>query len=104
MKFKNSKMIQKEFEKREIKFLSPTRETLKVNGRLFYNEGSRSWSIIRLKKEILHEFPQLKEKRSKFGYMIAIYRSFDDLKKNIMEFEKKEKIVPMLLTFRREEE
>ena len=85
---------------KETVFLSPTRDTLKVSGDLFYSEGSQSWNIIRLKKEILHEFPQLKEKRGgNFGYNITIFRTFDDLDKAVKGFEKREEVVPMLLVF-----
>ena len=82
---------------KEFKLLYPKKEVVRARGILSYDEGQQSWSIIRLKKEIKSEFPQLKEKSRKFGYMMNFYKSFKDLKKDIKELEKKGNIVPMLL-------
>ena len=82
--------------------LSPVRENLQINGKLVYNEHSQSWGIIRLKKEILHEYPQLKEKRGKFSYVMIIPKSFKDIKKFVKEYEDNQKAVPLLLFFSKE--
>jgi hypothetical protein len=78
-------------------FLSPKKETLKIKGNLFYNESAQSWSVIRFKKEILQEFPQLKDKRGSFGYFMVMNRTFGDMKKEISEIEKKGDVLPILL-------
>jgi len=89
----------KEKENSSFVFISPKPETVIVNGDLFYSESRQAWSIIRFKKELLHEFPQLKEKRINFGYTIIIHRSYEELKKAISKFEKNKEVTPMLLSF-----
>ncbi len=86
-----------------IKFLSPRSGSLKVRGKISYDESKRSWSIIRIKREIREEFPQLLQRREKFGYIMTFSRSFEDLKENIKNLEKKKEAVPMLLMFCKEE-
>jgi len=83
--------------KETVTFLPPTKETLKIKGNLFYNEGAQSWSVIRFKKEILQEFPQLKEKRGSFGYFMVMNRSYKDMKRKIAELEKSQEVLPILL-------
>ena len=90
-----------DIENEKFTFLAPTRETLKIVGRLFYSEGNQAWTFMRLKKEILQEFPQLKEKRSNFSYVIILPRSYGDMKKITIKMEKKHEIVPMLMFFAR---
>ena len=81
------------------KILKPKHDTLNVCGALSYSEGQRAWNLIRLKHDLLREFPQLKERREKFEYKLVMHRSFEDLKKAIKEIEKDKKVIPMLLFF-----
>jgi len=67
------------------KILRPKQETLNISGNLSYSEGNRAWNVIRLKQDILKEFPQLKERREKFDYNMIMHHSFKDLKKAIAE-------------------
>ena len=60
----------------EKRTLTP-RRIIDVEGKLAYAEGFQSWNLLRLKKEIVNEFPQLKEKRSAFSYRLAFFRSFE---------------------------
>jgi len=80
-----------------VTFLPPKKETLKVKGNLFYNESAQSWSVIRFKKEVLQEFPQLKEKRGSFGYFMVMNRSYKEIKREMAELEKKQEVLPILL-------
>ena len=65
-----------------------------------YSEGNQAWSVMRLKKELLHEFPQLKEKREQFLYKMIIHRSLEGLKEEIGKLEcSKDEVVPVLLFF-----
>lgn len=89
---------------KEIKLLSPQRETLRINGKLSYKEGTQAWSLLQLKKEILLEFPQLKEKRGKFCYMMTFHRNFKEIKKELAELEEKNEVMPILLLFGKEKE
>ncbi len=80
----------------EVVILSPSRQNIKINGKLHYNEGAQSWNLIRLKKEVLHEFPQLREKSASFGYTMIISKS----KEGFEELIQKEKDgLPILLFF-----
>jgi hypothetical protein len=89
------KLIQKE------SFLVPQEEPIVVNGKMFYSEGEQSWNVLRLKNEVLKEFPQLKEKREKFGYTLLISKTKNDVKKVLAEVEKTGAI-PILLFFNKE--
>jgi hypothetical protein len=81
----------------EKRTLTP-RNVVDVQGNLYYDEKSRAWSIIRLKSELVKEFPQLKEKRSKFSYQLAYYRTIEELEKTIKELKrKKEEVLPVLM-------
>jgi uncharacterized protein Yka (UPF0111/DUF47 family) len=81
------------------KLLRPIHETLRVKGELSYSEGNQAWNVIRLKKDLLKEFPQLKEKRKKFSYKIIMHRSFRELKKEINDLEKEGDAIPIFLFF-----
>ena len=79
----------------ELRFLKP-RETLNIAGKLIYKESLGSWNILHLRKEILDIFPQLKERRGKFGYAMYYNRSAEELKKLLEELEKDD-LTPILL-------
>ncbi len=76
--------------------LKPKHETLEVGGEISYSEGRRAWNLIRLKHDLLKEFPQLKERREKFNYKMIMHRSFEDLKKAISKMDKDD-AVPIFL-------
>jgi hypothetical protein len=80
-----------------MKILKPKHETLEIEGKLSYTEGHRAWNVIRLKNELLQEFPQLKERRKKFGYKLVMHRSFKDLRKEIKSMENRGEAVPILM-------
>ena len=70
-------------------------------GKLHYNESFQAWNLLRLKKEIVDEFPALKEKRSEFSYKLMFCRSFEDLLKLVKKL-KGEEVMPLLLWLFRE--
>ena len=72
------------------------RKIINIDGKIAYGEGFQSWNLIRLKKEIINEFPQLKEKRSSFSYKLIFHRTFEELLKEIKKL-KNENVMPMLL-------
>jgi uncharacterized protein with von Willebrand factor type A (vWA) domain len=78
--------------------IKPKHETLELQGELSYSEGLRAWNLMRLKKDLLKEFPQLKERREKFSYKMIMHRNFNDLKKAVENLENKE-IIPIFLFF-----
>lgn len=86
-------------EKETKTFISPKRDPIKTNGKVSYWEGQQAWSIIRLKQEILQEFPQLKEKSCPVGYQLRFYREFDELEKALKEIKKTSGVPPVLFWF-----
>ncbi len=60
--------------------------------------SSQAWNVIKLKKELFDEFPELKEKRSSFSYSLKFFRSEEELEKAYKKFKKtKDKAMPMIL-------
>lgn len=79
----------------ERKALAP-KKIIDVEGKLAYAEGFQSWNILRLKKEIVNEFPQLKEKRSNFSYKLIFCRNHEELLNHIKKL-KNDSVMPMLM-------
>ena len=73
------------------------RNCIDIDGKILYSEGDQAWNLIRLKKEVLNEFYQLKEKRLKFSYQMIYYRVYEDLEKAIKELKKQNKALPVIL-------
>lgn len=86
----------------ERQFLRPRHDALKIEGKITYKESTRAWSLMRLKKDLILEFPQLKERRSRFSYKMVLFRSYHLLQKELKEMEKKEEPLPLLLFFYKE--
>lgn len=78
-------------------FLIPQQEPTHIDGKVFYNESDQSWSIIKLKRDVLKKFPQLKEKQAHINYKMIIHRTHEDAKKAIINI--KEGMIPILLFF-----
>lgn len=76
--------------------LMPTK-ILEVEGKMFYSESDQAWNTIRFRSEILNEFPQLKQKRSKFKYKMKYFRTFEEFEKEIKELMEKGEFMPVLL-------
>ncbi len=87
-----------------VVILSPGNQILEIDGKLFYNEGSQAWTIIRLKRELVHKFPQLKDKRSNFGYKMIMHDSLNSLKAMVRDIEKNGGKIPVLLFFCKKEQ
>lgn len=67
-------------------------------GKIAYSESAQAWNVIKLKKELFDEFPELKEKRSNFSYKLKCFRDEEELEKVYQEFKKtKHKILPLIL-------
>jgi hypothetical protein len=52
---------------------------------------------MRLGKEIIHEFPQLKERTSSFGYKMVLFHEYDDLEKSLRKLKREGEALPILL-------
>ena len=78
-----------------MKPLSP-KKLIDIQGKIAYAEGFQAWNLIRLKKEIIDEFPQLREKRSSFLYRVVFHRTHEELLKEIKKLRNYD-VMPMLL-------
>ncbi|MBS3073168.1 hypothetical protein J4477_05025 [Candidatus Pacearchaeota archaeon] len=74
------------------------RTNINSEGKIAYHEGFQAWNTIRLKKELFEEFPQLKEKRSKFSYKLIYPRDVKAFEEFIKEIKKSQtKTMPILM-------
>jgi len=74
------------------------RKAINSQGKVNYSEGFQAWNVLNLKKELFEEFPQLKQKRSKFCYEIVYHRDPKEFEKAIKEMVKGGKnVMPLLL-------
>ncbi len=81
----------------EFKILQPCRDVLDIKGKIAYGDSSKTWSNIRLKKEVVDEFPALKERRANFSYNMLFYRSYNELEKAIRKMKRKKVPLPLLM-------
>jgi hypothetical protein len=66
----------------ENKTLVP-RKVIESEGQIHYSESFQAWNTIKIKKDLLLEFPQLKEKRAKFSYKLAYCRDIKEIEQEI---------------------
>jgi hypothetical protein len=81
----------------EPKILRPIRRPINTKGRLYYDPPNGSWGILRLKKAIVNNFSDLKEKRSSFSYQMVFYQTPQELEKAVREMKKQDMPLPILL-------
>ena len=77
--------------------LRPWFDKLEAEGLISYESGVNRWNLIRIKKNFVEQFPQLKEKRSKFSYKMTFYPSYEQLRKFVNDLDKKRGPLPILL-------
>ena len=83
--------------KMEKKTLTP-RKVINSEGKIAYSESAQAWNVIKLKKELFEEFPELKEKRSQFSYKLKFFRDESELENAYKKFKgAKDKMMPMIL-------
>lgn len=87
-----------------VMLLSPTRDVLRIKGKLSYSEGDQAWTNLRLKKEILQKFPHLRDKRSSFMYVMKIYDSHKELRKELEQLEKESGAIPIMFMIGKEKQ
>jgi hypothetical protein len=83
----------------ELQILKPVHETIDIQSTILYTSSDRAWNVIRLKKPILDEFPQLKEKRAKFFYKMIHHNNYKELEKAVRKMKRNKETVPILLFF-----
>ncbi|MBS3165684.1 hypothetical protein J4444_01040 [Candidatus Woesearchaeota archaeon] len=84
--------------------LNPQTKELEIEGFLSYEERTRAWTMIRLKREITYAYPSLKDRQNKFKYKIKVFFSlnaFEEFSKKILN---KEIEVPAIIYFERRNE
>jgi len=69
----------------------------------FDNESNQAWNKLKFKKELLDEFPQLRQKRSKFSYEMKYFRDASDFEKVLKKLRKSPEMLPVLVWFYEEE-
>ena len=74
------------------------RTKINSEGKIHYSESAQAWNILKFKKELFSEFPQLKEKRSKFSYEMVYHRDPREMEKEMKVLTKKSgQVMPILL-------
>lgn len=82
-------------------FIIP-RTIIRTKGKMYYKEDNQAWCMLRLRKEILDEFSQLKEKYSKFSYDAIYCRTYEELEKALKELKKTGQPLPLLVWLMRD--
>ena len=88
----------------EPRILQPVRKTLEIKGKIIYREPDQSWNMLKLRRELLAEFPQLKEKRSSFSYQMLFYRTYEEFEKLIRKMKREKLPLPIVLYLVKESE
>lgn len=73
------------------------RNCIDIEGKMIYCERDQAWNLLRLKKEVLNDFYQLKGMRSKFSYHMVYYRTYEELEKAIKGLKKNNVALPFLV-------
>ena len=84
--------------------IRPVNRIVDIKGKIAYGDSQQAWSIIRLKKEILDEFPQLKERNANFTYKMVFYREYDTFEKAMRKERKNKEVPPILLMLYKEKQ
>jgi len=82
--------------------IRPCDDPLDIMGNVSYSDNYGAWNIIRLKKDVLREFPQLKEKTAKVRYKLLFYKTYDELREAVRKMQENNEPLPMLLYFYKE--
>lgn len=82
--------------------LRPYDDVLDIMGNVSYSEGYGAWNTIRLKKEVLNEFPQLKERTTKIRYKLLFYKDYEEFMEAVTKMKENNEPLPILLYFFKE--
>ena len=80
-----------------MQILRPRRDKIEVKGKISYQESTHAWSLLNLRKGIMDEFPQLKERVSAFGYKMVFFHEYNELEKFIRKLKRDAEVVPILV-------
>ena len=74
------------------------RTKVESEGKVAYSESAQAWNVLKFKKDLVSEFPQLKEKRSKFSYRLVYHRDSKEFEKAVKKLVREEKsVMPLML-------
>ncbi len=82
--------------------LRPYDDALDIMGSVSYSDNYGAWNTIRLKKEVLQEFPQLKEKLAKIRYKLVFYKAYAEFLAAVKKMQENNEPLPLLLYFYKE--
>lgn len=85
------------------KLLLPYQDVLKIRGKVIYHENAQAHNIIRLNREMLLQYPQLREKQSQFSYIMVVPRTREEVKKQLDDIQNNPNKFPILLFFEKVE-
>lgn len=83
------------------KLLLPLQDALTIRGKIIYYENAQAHSLIRLTRDVLSQYPQLREKQSSFSYIMKVPRTREEVKRQLKEIEKNPSKFPIFLFFER---
>lgn len=81
----------------EEQILRPRRGNTEIKGKISYQESNHTWSLLNLRKPIIDEFPQLKERTAHFGYKMVFCHEYSDLERFIRKLKKEGQALPILM-------
>jgi len=82
---KETKLLPKAEQARLGNYLKPSHETIRIEGKMCYHEGSQGWTKIIFKKDILELCKELQDKQSEFGYELE-YPASEEAKREFLEW------------------
>ncbi len=90
-------MVSVKIDKKIFREVILPKTIIKSKGRIYYKESSQAWCFLRLRKEIIDEFNQLREKYSKFSYDAVYYRTYEELENALKDLKKTGQPLPILM-------
>ena len=81
--------------------ITPETKVFDFGGKLNYEEKTRAWTIIRLRKEIISFFPMLRNRNTKIIYKAKIFLSLKEFEEFSKKILNKEAEVPLIFYFER---
>jgi hypothetical protein len=77
--------------------LKPRRNKIEIRGDISYRESTHCWSLLNLRKGIIEQFPQLKERASPLGYKMILFQEYPDFFKEVEKIRKNKEVIPILM-------
>ncbi len=85
-----------------LQILSRKIEKIETEGKMNYSQQNRSWSVIRLRKDIINQFPQLFDRSSECSYKLIFHPTYKELEKAIRKMKREKIPVPAMIFFAKE--